>query len=241
MSHTTENPACGAIGVVAALPGELKPLVAGWQRLERNLWQGSLAGQTIFAIASGMGREAATRGVRRLLDLAAERKEPLTTLASVGWCGALRCAVKPPEAHRVSEVIDTRTGERFATSQPQGLRLVTLDHVAGVEEKRRLSESYSAQLVDMEAATVARLARLEALRFLCYKAISDGATERLPDFSRFMNRQGALNMPAFLGHVALRPRYWANLARMGANSKQAALQLARLLGEHLPLDAVLKG
>lgn len=268
MSPSIEPPACGAIGLVAALPGELKPLVVGWQRLERNLWlgkldqtslgrleqtsvgrasaeqdrlrQGSLAGPSVFAIASGMGRDAATRGVRRLLDLAAERGEPLTTLVSVGWAGALRCSVRPPAAHCVSEVVDTRTGERFATGQPEGLRLVTLDRVAGVEEKRRLSQSYSAQLVDMEAATVARLARLEDLRFLCYKAVSDSATERLPDFSRFMNQQGGLRMPAFLGHVALRPGYWANLVRMGANSKHAAQQLARLLCEHLPQDASLE-
>lgn len=251
MSLLREQTESGAIGILAALPGELKPLVQGWQRNEHGIWHCSLAAEgwgpktatsrSVFAFAAGMGREAATRGVRALLDEAARRGEPLSTLVSVGWAGALKAEVCPPQAYAVSQVVDARTGERFTTGQASGLRLVTLDHVAGISEKQRLSESYSASLVDMEAATVGRLARLEGLRFLCYKAVSDGATDHLPDFSRFMSQQGQLRMPAFLAHVALRPGYWGNLARMGANSKRAALELARLLMTHLPLDLKQKG
>ena len=49
------------IAIIAALPGELKPLVRGWQRPEPNLWTGSIAGREAIAVAGGMGAEAATR------------------------------------------------------------------------------------------------------------------------------------------------------------------------------------
>lgn len=214
------------IGIVAALPGELKPLVSGWKKLDGHAWAGELAGHECIAIAGGMGADAATRACERIFAAG-----PMDALMSVGWAGALSCGVKPPDAYEVKEVVETRTGERFLTGQEDGLRLVTLDHVAGVKEKRRLAESYRAVMVDMEAATVARLARARDVDFLCCKGISDGATDVLPDFSRFISAKGQMRMAAFLAHVAVRPRYWRNLARMGANGNKAAIALRGLIEE----------
>ncbi len=219
-----------SIGIIAALPAELKPLVAGWKQVEPGVWSGNIGGRACLAAADGMGHEAAVRACEKVFA-AAEREAAIDTLFSVGWAGSLSCGAKPPDAWAVSEVIDAQTGERFLTEpessgQADGIRLVTLDHVAGVEEKRHLAERYQAVMVDMEAATVARLARARGVPFLCCKGISDGATDRLPDFSRFISAQGQLRMPAFLAHVAVRPGYWRNLARMGAHSSQAAENLA---------------
>lgn len=211
------------IGIIAALPGELKPLVCGWERLDAEVWTGVVAGHACVAVAGGMGADAATRACERIFALGA-----VDVLMSVGWAGALSCGVKPPDAYEVKEVVDTQTGERFLTGQEQGLRLVTLDHVAGVKEKRRLVESYRAVLVDMEAATVARQAERRGVAFLCCKGISDGSTDVLPDFSRFISAKGRLRMGAFLAHVAVRPGYWKNLARMGSNSQKAAVALSAL-------------
>ncbi len=216
------------VGIVAALPGELKPLVAGWTRRDENTWTGVAGGQECVAVAGGMGRDAATRACGKIFDAG-----PVDALMSVGWAGSLSCGAKPPEAYEVREVVDTRTGERFFTEQEQGLRLVTVAQVAGVAEKRRLAESYGAVLVDMEAATVARLARARNVPFLCCKGISDGATDVLPDFSKFLSPGGQLRMPAFLAHVAVRPRYWSNLARMGSNSGRAAVALGALVEQVL--------
>lgn len=212
------------IGIVAALPGELKPLVSGWEKLDGEAWTGILAGYECMAVAAGMGAGPATRACERIF--ASGRVD---ALMSVGWAGALSCGVKPPDAYEVKEVVDPRTGERFLTGQEQGLRLVTLDHVAGVVEKRHLAASYHAVLVDMEAATVARLARARNVAFLCCKGISDGATDVLPDFSRFVSARGQMRMAAFLAHVAVRPRYWKNLARMGMNGQKAAAALGGLI------------
>lgn len=214
------------IGIVAALPGELKPLVSGWKKLDENAWTGVVAGRECMAVAGGMGRDAATRACERIFAAG-----PVDALISVGWAGAMSCGVKPPEAYEVKEVVEPRTGERFSTGQEQGLRLATLDHVAGVKEKRQLAEKFGAVLVDMEAATVARLARDRDVAFLCCKGISDGSTDLLPDFSRFISSKGQMRMPAFLAHVAVRPRYWKSLARMGANSAKAAVALRGLVEE----------
>jgi adenosylhomocysteine nucleosidase len=216
------------VGIVAALPAELKPLVSGWRHTKSDsgaeVWTGTAGGRECIAVTAGMGARAATRACQTIFASGS-----VDTLISAGWAGSLTCGLKPPAACEVAEVVDIQTGERFATGQEEGYRLVTLDHVAAVEEKRRLAGSYEAVLVDMEATTVGRLARARNVRFLCCKGISDGATDVLPDFSRFIDAKGQMRMPAFLAHVAVRPRYWGNLAQLGSNSGKAAGELQRLI------------
>ena len=223
------------IAIIAALPGELKPLVANgtWRRSESrvpgsDLWTGSLAGHEVIAVAGGMGATAAGRALNLALA-----QGPVDALISYGWAGAITCAVKPPDAFAISEVIDHSTGERFAARSAEGLRLITLDHVAGVNEKRPLAEAHQAVLVDMEAAAVARFAAENSIPFYCFKSISDGYTERLPDLNRFIT-DGRLRMPAFVAHAAVRPVYWPSLIRLAANSPRAAVNLAQLLSKSIP-------
>jgi adenosylhomocysteine nucleosidase len=222
------------IGVVAALPGELTPLVRGWQRSGR-VFKGSIpledgATAEVWATAAGMGASAASRAFGELRAVIGP--DGMDAVVSYGWAGALSCGVKPPDVFEASEVIDSRTGERFATACAEGptpLRLITLDHVARSNEKRPLAKQYQAVLVDMEAAAIARLALAHGIPFLCLKAISDGYNDVLPDFNRFLDRSGQLRMPAFVAHALLRPKYWRSLAGLGANSRRAARNLAREL------------
>jgi adenosylhomocysteine nucleosidase len=216
------------IAIIAALPGELKPLVRGWQRPEPNLWTGTIAGREAIAVAGGMGAEAATRAVAR-----ANTKAEIDTLISYGWAGALSCAVKPPSVFTITEIVDARTGERFTTDIPSGQRLVTLDHVARSDEKRRLAETYQSVLVDMEAATVARLATARNLAFYCFKGISDAYTDRLPDFAPFIDDRGEFRTAAFVTYAALHPAYWGALRRLGQMSSLAASELASFVPQSL--------
>lgn len=211
------------IAIIAALPAELKPLVRAWQRSGRNLWAGRIGETEAIAIAGGMGAAAAQRAVERAF---AESKPGI--LVSYGWAGALTCAVKPPQACAISEVIDAATGERFATANPGGYRLVTLDRVARYDEKRALAMQHQAVLVDMEAVAIARAAAVRNIPFYCFKGISDGYLDRLPDFSRFINASGELRLPAFLAYAAFRPQYWPSLQRLGKNSSAAAGKLSSL-------------
>jgi adenosylhomocysteine nucleosidase len=228
------------IGIVAALPSELKPLISGYRQQETARWtrsgsvysgklclpDGTLA--TAWAAAAGMGAAAATRA---FADVTAAAPK-LDAIVSYGWAGAITCGVKPPEVYALSEVIDTRTGERFQTATPVGdvpLRLVTADHVARSDEKRLLAERYKAVLVDMEAATIGRLAASRGIPFYCCKGISDAYTDVLPDFNRFLDPAGQLRMPAFLAYALLHPQYWSALNRLRTQSDAAAKALAKQL------------
>jgi adenosylhomocysteine nucleosidase len=221
------------IGIVAALPGELRPLVREWPRTD-HVCIGQVGSVQCFAACEGIGAAAATRSFAAIRAAA----DGLDAIISYGFAGALSCGVKPPGVHAVAEVVDARTGERFVTdTQRHGpgapLRLVTLDHVAGSGEKRPLAERYQATLVDMEAATIGRLARAHGLPFLCFKGISDGYTDELPDFNRFITPAGQLRTTAFASHALLHPRSWGALLTLGRNSRAAAEALARTLPDTL--------
>ncbi len=218
------------IGIIAALPGELRPLVKGWERLHigRYHYRTERHGAEYIAVACGAGADRATLAVE-----AASADGPLTALLSVGWAGGLSCGVQPGVAYAVTEIIDPRTGERYATGTltDSPLRLVSADHVVLSAEKRRLAESYGASLVDMEAATVARMAQIKGIAFGCVKVISDRATDEMPDFNRLMGRDGQLSMGRLAPHLLLRPRYWLAMVRLGRNSALGARVLARAVSE----------
>jgi adenosylhomocysteine nucleosidase len=226
------------VGIIAALPGELKPLVHGWQamplpgaRKGEAAWLSRADDVECIAVRAGIGSEAADRAC----DIATRDGAPLDALISVGWAGALSCGVHPGNAYAVNEVVDAQTEECFATRFPipEGsgvpLKLVTTDHVIQYAEKRRLAGLHRAVLVDMEAATVARFALSRHIAFYCLKAISDEIADVLPDFGRYTGADGHLRVGALLGHVAVRPKYWPAMFRIGQNAKSGARAVAGAL------------
>jgi adenosylhomocysteine nucleosidase len=216
------------IGIIAALPGELKPLVRGWDRLPAArgsgiaMWQRPLSAgdDEVVAVCAGMGAAAARRAFA-----AAEFLGAMDVVLSVGWAGALSDECRAGECYEVAEVIDSMTGERFSAGA-SGVKLVTTVQVADAAEKRRLAASYGARLVDMEAAAVARLAQMRGIPVRCFKGVSDEAGAELPDLNPFIDVDGQMKMAKFLGHVALRPGYWGSLVRLGGHSAVAAKSLA---------------
>jgi len=219
------------IGIVAALPSELKPLTRHWNH-HHHLATGRIGPIEAAAACEGMGEKAVTRACERVAAAG-----PIDTIISVGYAGSLSCGLTAPEAVSVREVIDGRTSERFLTAETptpvKGQRLITLDHVAGPEEKRQLGTTWQAVLVDMEAATVARFARENNLAFLCFKAVTDGPNDELPDFNRFTTPEGRLRMAAFVTYAILHPRYWKVLGELEKNSHLAAVQLSNFVSSSL--------
>ena len=88
---------------------------------------------------------------------------------------------------------------------------------------------YSAVLVDMEAATVARFALSRHIPFFCLKAISDEIADVLPDFGCYTGSDGHVRVGALLGHVVIRPKYWPAMLRIGHNTKTGAQAIAGAL------------
>ena len=241
--------------IIAAMPAELKPLTRGWRHQRQNgvdLWRWSFAGGEWIAACAGAGIQAATRAFAE-----AEKTGPLDQVISTGWAGALREELATGQALDVSAVIDARTGERFLTKRPEiavvgsprsqnrdlghpGFWVVTNPKVADSHEKLRLAETYSAALVDMEASAIARLAQMRGIPFYCIKGISDGYTDQLPDFNRFISPNGQFKTLRFTVFALLRPSHWPALIRMGENSRKAARSIADSLLDLLDKDGQIR-
>jgi adenosylhomocysteine nucleosidase len=222
------------IAIIAALPGELKPLVRGWDRVLSptkgiSIWVKTSGEDEYIAVCGGMGTSAAMRSFA-----AAEHIGTLDMVLSVGWAGALDDEMKPGQCYIASEVIDALTGERFSlTDGNRKLRLVTTPRVVDETEKNRLRSSYAAVLVDMESSAIARLAQIRSIPICCFKAVSDGRGAKLPDINSFIDEHGQLRMLPFLGYVALRPQYWSSLIQLGKTSSTAAKALAATISKFL--------
>ena len=89
-----------------------------------------------------------------------------------------------------------------------------------------MHETYGAHLVDMEAATVARLAAGRGIPFYCTKGVSDDANAALPELNRFISAGGQMRMTEFVAYVLLRPMLWPGLIKLGRNSAHATTALA---------------
>ncbi|HEX3731238.1 MAG TPA: hypothetical protein VHV47_15610 [Opitutaceae bacterium] len=221
------------IALIAALPGELRYLVGGWESESREgvrLWRFAAGGDLeIIAACAGMGAAAAARAFA-----AARRDGPLGLVVSAGWAGSLRPELKAGRVCRLAGVIDARTGERFPTDGggPDGWA-VTAAAAAGREEKWRLAAAFGATVVEMEAAEIARQARAAGVPFRCLKAVSDGWNEDLPDFGKFMDADGGLRWGGFAAEVLARPWRWPRLMRLGRNSGRAARNLTRELPDFM--------
>lgn len=212
------------VAIIAALQGELRPLVRQWRRIETSVrgtrkWVLSDGEDTWIAVCAGMGAEAA----RRAFALA-EADGPVDLVFSVGWAGSLHQGLCGGSVQVPTGVIDAETGEEFSLTQgSRRLWLITTSRVANAREKMRLVSSYpDAALVDMEAAAIVRLAETRKVPVLCIKGVSDAVGADLPDLNLFINGTGQLRMVPFLLHVAARPRYWPSLIHLGRNSARAA-------------------
>lgn len=230
------------IAIIAALPGELKPLVKGWVRVaaEKDIhqWELERAGRTAapvkwVPVCAGIGRDAVTRAFA-----AAEREGPLAAVVSIGWAGGLVRGALPGTVVPVAWVVDAKTGERFDLATAESLDslagLVTAGRVADVHEKARLAAAYQgAQVVDMEAATVARLASMRGIPAYCFKGVSDGVGDSLPDLNPYVDARGQFHAARFVASVAVRPQYWPALRAFGSNSRAAAEELGRVVRKFL--------
>jgi adenosylhomocysteine nucleosidase len=220
------------VAIIAAMPGELKPLVVSWPHSTRNgihFWAQRTPEEEWIAACAGAGQAAATRAFAGIED-----GGPIDLVFSVGWAGALRADVPAGSAHNVAGVIDVRTGERFHCEAGAGdLWLATSPRVANRNEKHRLASAYDAALVDMEAAAIARLAAMRGIPFYCIKGVSDGLNDRLPDFNSFLAPDGTFRLIPFALLSLLQPWYWPALLRMGENSKRASLSISEFLSAFL--------
>jgi adenosylhomocysteine nucleosidase len=211
--------------IIAAMPGELKPLVRGWRHQKRNrvhLWRWRSGETEWVAACAGVGQNAAARALAEI-----ERDGPVASIFSVGWAGALKHTCTAGEAYRVHGVVDVLTNTRLATA-PCGseIWLATATKVVTQAEKQYIAVGYYADLVDMEAIAIARIAKARGVAFHCIKGVSDGAKDQLPDFNPFLTADGRFKRVRFILFALFHPGYWQALKQMGENSKKATINMA---------------
>jgi adenosylhomocysteine nucleosidase len=220
------------VAIIAALPREIARLVRGVRADAEALRHGIHLYRIDHAIvvAAGMGAARAAIAVGAALAAA-----PVTTLISAGLAGACSPELRAGEAAEANLVIDAKTGERFAPEnhgQP-GYTLVTTEAIASVQEKARLATAYRASLVDMEAATVARLASAHGFGFRAIKGISDEHDFELASLARFAGKHGSFRTSAFALHTAVRPHRWTKTVQLGRDSSRALTALHAALRESI--------
>jgi adenosylhomocysteine nucleosidase len=74
---------------------------------------------------------------------------------------------------------------------------------------------------------------MREIPFYSIKGVSDGFTDKLPDFNRFLSPDGQFQLGRFVLFSILRPWHWPSLVRMGENSKKAAGSIAKSLIDFL--------
>jgi len=218
-----------AVGIIAALPREVAPLVKGWkcEKLPGNRTV-YLHGNVVVACA-GMGPSQVALAVS-----AARMLLPVTELISVGLAGACNPALRIGDVVRPGVVIDRNTGERFLDERHNSV-LVSTSAILSIAEKERLRIAYDAAAVDMEAATVARLARAHGLKFRAIKVISDTADFDMGGLSGFATEDGQFREGAFALYAAVRPWMWGRLMGLAKNSRRAVTALNEAVRAELDL------
>lgn len=213
------------IGIIAALPREVEALVRGvtpdGELKRRHVFVYRLPAALVAC--AGMGAERAGLAVRAALDAGASG-----CLVSTGLAGACDPALAVGTVVEASQIIDARSGERVLAEHGNAI-LVSSPGIANVQEKRRLRESYGASMVDMEAATVARLAQANGLRFRAIKAVSDAHDFELETLARFASEHGQFRTGAFALHTALHPQSWKSAMELGSGSQRALRALTEVL------------
>jgi adenosylhomocysteine nucleosidase len=207
------------------MPVEVAPLLDGVKPETVNGVDLFALPQAVIAVG-GIGEKFARRAAEVAIGFAQPK-----LLLSAGIVGAISPKLRVGEVGRIREVVEVATGARYLTSSGGDWVLATSQDVSDAAEKRELLTKYGADVVDMEAAAVAQVAKERGLEFAAIKSISDDAEFEMPPMNRFIE-EGKFDTRSFLVYIALRPRWWPTLGKIKKNSALAAANLCRAV-EHL--------
>jgi len=212
--------------MVAALEREIRPLVRGWRVEERQHFGRRFRffeSGICVVVCGGIGFEAARRATEAVIALYRPAR-----VESVGFAGALESGLKVGQVLEIGRVIDARDNSRTVAG-PGDAVLVSFSSTAGGEQKAKLASAYGAQVVDMEAAAVARGAEAHGIDFGAIKVVSDELSFPMLPMDRFVDAAGAFRTGGFVMYAGARPWLWGRVLRLACNSAWAAQRLS----EHL--------
>jgi adenosylhomocysteine nucleosidase len=242
------------LALVAALSLEARPFLrrqATRSRGDLNLpaWEFPRGEGQGLLVLSGMGRDRARLAAELILD----RFRP-QILISLGFAGALTPELTPgalvvgeaiwdyqPDTGLLEEVtgaLSPRPPRELARRLLEaGLPAFsgTCVTTPAIIDKRRQGaplQNFLHPALDLETGALAAVAAAANIPLLCLRAITDAATEEIPEFLRSGETPGAREALAWL---AQDPRRAAVLLRLWRRARFAARQLADALEILLPL------
>lgn len=213
------------VAIVAAMRVELAPLLGKLPSQQVGKVELFDIDEAMIAIG-GIGETHA----RAAAETVTASAQP-ALLVSAGLAGAVSPRLKIGDVGVIREVIDVATGERYPTRGGEWI-LATSQQVSDTAGKQELLTRYGADVVDMEAAAVARVAAEKGLAFAALKSVSDDATFVMPPMMDFIDNDGKFDTGRFLIYMALHPKCWGTLEKIRSNSRVASVNLCSAL-EHL--------
>ncbi len=220
--------------ILAAVLPEVRPLIERWglSRVDGEAGEHVYEGETpvgrVVLRIMGVGPSIAKATANAMI----EAHEPRLVVC-IGLAGALSRALGAGDLVVPERVIDSVTGgvfERPTSSWSSGC-LLTIDRiVTRPEDKAALHARFEAAAVDMESAAVAKACEGRGVAWLCVRAISDTADQRLPaKVGRLVNADGTPNLGRAIGHALTHPHDLRALVRLGRHTRRAAAALADAL------------
>jgi len=239
---STDTPPSEPIAIVAPQAEELRPLLRrlasrsplGVPRSTRA-WSGWLAGQPVVAAEVGVGPTLAAAGLDAVLAAGPVRGvvvigvagglDPGLTVGTVIACHRVLDAsgpIPPPDQDRLGRLLDHEgifSGVAFQAP-----------HVIGTVDAKRHARAAIDQpnlVVDLESATLGRIAAERALPYLVVRAVSDGADDALPEIVLAAQRQdGSIDRSRIVRHAVTHPGDAIRLSRLGRRVRRCAHALA---------------
>jgi len=243
------------IGLIAAMPEEIKPLLrrigayAGEKCDGFEAWRFNLGRREILLVRSGMGPKNAAAATRALIAMA--RPE---LIINFGFAGAVSAGTGVGDIVVADRILLYREG--FFPEQPgfsaeiaEGLAALLVSNLggkeiqirrgtfvtaAGIKSKLEMAKLLPAgatnPVLEMETAAVAQAAYEGNVPLIAIRAISDGAEEELKfAIEEFTDRELNFRVGKVLLTVAKKPWIVPQLLRLARNSRTAGENLASVL------------
>ena len=197
---------------------------------------------------SGIGGAAAALAARALIDAG------VAALMTFGMAGGLDPKLVAGSVLLPAEVI-ARDGTRFATARAWRERLSTtlslhcavgagavLSSELSIDSPQAKASAFrdsGAAAVDMESASVARIAADHQLPFICVRVIVDTAADQLPRAVVAASRAGRVQIARLLAGLMVAPGDLAALIRLARRYRSAmrVLKVIARAGSLAPLES----
>ena len=174
------------LAIIAADLVEIAPLVKGWkhtqQMAQRHTVEIFESGDVVAGFA-GMGPVPARIATETIYKHCSGQVQ---AIFSVGYAGALKPALKIADLIEPEKIICAADDTEIINSSGSGI-LVSAGAVAGSDAKKMMTRKFEADAVDMEAYSVADVARIYGVPFRAVKVISDEFDFPMPPMGRFID------------------------------------------------------